>query len=60
MADQPVPIFLTVKETCTILRVSKANLYNIINRGDLRTIKLGGKRLIARKEIARLVAELAA
>lgn len=60
MANQPIPIFLTVKETCELLRVSKANLYNIINRGDLRTIKLGGKRLIARKEIDRLVAELVA
>ena len=40
------PEVLTVVEVATILRVGKNKAYDLINRGDLSSIKLGGKIIV--------------
>lgn len=48
---------LTVKEACQRLRISRATLYNLIKRGDLAFVKIGGKSLIREEAIDRLIAQ---
>lgn len=48
-------IFFTVAEAKDILRVSRSNLYSLIAKGVITPSKLGGKTLIARSEIDRVV-----
>ncbi len=48
---------LTVKEACTRLRISRATLYNLVKRGTLAFVKIGGKSLIRDDTIDRLIAQ---
>lgn len=48
---------LTVKETCTRLRISRATLYNLVKQGILTFVKIGGKSLIREEAIDRLIAQ---
>jgi excisionase family DNA binding protein len=48
---------LTVKEACDRLRISRATLYNLVNRGELAFVKIGGKSLISEEGIDRLIAQ---
>jgi excisionase family DNA binding protein len=47
-----------VKEAAALIGVSRSMLYVLIKSGALRTIKLGGRRLIPRDEIEALLAGL--
>ena len=47
---------LTVRETCERLRISRATLYNLVKRGKLTFVKIGGKSLIRDDVIHRLIA----
>jgi len=47
-----------VKEAAALIGVSRSMLYVLIKNGALRTIKLGGRRLIPRDEIEALLAGL--
>jgi excisionase family DNA binding protein len=40
------PALLTVPEACRYLRVSRWMLYRLIQTNDLRTIKIGRRRLV--------------
>ena len=43
--------FLTVKQTCTLLNMSKPTLYKMFNEGRLPKHKIGGKVLVKRQDI---------
>jgi len=55
--DAQEPLAYTVRETAHLLRVSPRTIYNLIDNGTLPVIELGGRRLIPRRAIDRLVAE---
>jgi excisionase family DNA binding protein len=42
---------LTVTEVCQRLRISRTTLYAHLKTGDLRTVKLGARRLFREKDI---------
>lgn len=48
---------LTVKEACERLRISRATLYNLVKKGKLSLVKIGGKSLISEEVIDRLIAQ---
>lgn len=41
-----VPVLYRVEEAAEALRISRATLYELIRCGSLRTVKLGGRRLV--------------
>jgi len=43
--------YYTVKEATKILRICNAGFYNLINAGELKTFKVGRRRLISEKAI---------
>jgi excisionase family DNA binding protein len=49
-----------VSHAAHLLECSRAHLYNLIARGELKSIKLGAARRITRAEIDRYLAERAA
>ena len=46
--------FLTVKQACVLLNMSKPTLYKMFNEGRLLKYKIGGKVLIKRSDINKL------
>jgi excisionase family DNA binding protein len=58
IVDEP-RIAYTVEHAARLLECSRAHLYNLIARGELRSIKLGAARRITRAEIDRYVTERA-
>lgn len=48
-----------VGEFCTAVGISRSHLYALIKRGEIRTVSLGGRRLIPDSERARLLGEAA-
>ena len=46
---------LTVQETADWLRVSRWSVYNLIRANQLRTIKIGRRRLVTRAALAEYV-----
>lgn len=46
---------LTVKESAAVLGVGRDAVYNAINRGDLRAVRLGGSLLVPRAELERIL-----
>lgn len=46
---------LTVTEACERLRISKWMLYRLIRKQELKTIKIGNRRLISLRSIGRFV-----
>jgi excisionase family DNA binding protein len=49
---------LTITEVCTLLRVSKWSVYNLIWSGQLSTLTIGRRRLIRPAAYAECVAQL--
>ncbi|CAK7259146.1 MULTISPECIES: helix-turn-helix domain-containing protein [unclassified Shinella] len=47
---------MSIKETAEYLRSSRGHVYNLIRRGKLTAIKVGGRTLIRKTEIAALLA----
>ncbi|WP_125772980.1 helix-turn-helix domain-containing protein [Antribacter gilvus] len=41
-----VPVVYRVEEAAEALRISRATIYELIRSGNLRTVKLGGRRLV--------------
>lgn len=57
---EPVePLAYAVNEAAAALSVSRAHIYNLIKRGEIRSVQIGGVRRIPRAELLRLL-ELAA
>lgn len=58
MSNVPVErLAFSPAELAAALGCSKAHIHNLIGRGELRSVKLGGKRLIPRDVVERLLAE---
>lgn len=49
------PSALTVKQTTADTTLSRNTLYRMIARGELKTVKVGGRRLIPANEVQRLL-----
>ena len=45
-----------VREFCESVRISRSHFYELMKRGEIRTVTLGGRRLIPDTERARLLA----
>lgn len=48
---------LTVLETCAALRVSRWTVYRLIQQKQLRTIKIGSRRLVPVDAVAEFIRE---
>ncbi len=46
-----------VREFCDAVRISRSHFYELVKRGEIRTVKLGARRLVADGERARLLGE---
>ncbi len=44
-------LIYTVNETCELLNISRGSLYALINERKLRSIKIGGRRMIASEDL---------
>lgn len=51
------PQVRSVRDTCLVLSISRAHVYNLLSSGRLRCVKLGRRTLIPESEIARLLQE---
>lgn len=51
----PAQIMLTVAEACAHLRISKWSLYRLIQKKELKTVKIGKRRLIRLQTILEFV-----
>ena len=47
----------TVPEVAKLLKISRKGVYNLINRGTLKAVKIGGVLRIRKEEIDRLLDE---
>jgi excisionase family DNA binding protein len=56
-ADRP-PVLLTIDEARGVLRISRWSIYQLINRGRLKTVRLGRRRLVAADDLRGLLDEL--
>jgi predicted DNA-binding transcriptional regulator AlpA len=48
------PVWVTINETIRISGLGRTRLYELLNNGTLKSIKLGGKRLVAYASIEAL------
>lgn len=48
---------LTIPEALRVLRISRSTFYKLAARGDIRTLRLGGRTLVPEREIERLIAK---
>jgi excisionase family DNA binding protein len=46
--------FLSIKETCQLLGISRRTVYRMFDRGELKAGKAGTRRIIRRTEIDKL------
>ena len=56
MTDEP--LLATIPETCAELRSCRTKVYELMNTGELESIKIGDSRRIVRASIKRLVKRL--
>ena len=56
--DAPTEYLLTVQEAADRLRVSRWSVYNLIRSNQLRTIKIGRRRLVTPAALAECIALL--
>lgn len=45
------PVLINVPAACHILSCGKSTLYELIKRGEIRSTKFGGKRVLSRAEV---------
>jgi excisionase family DNA binding protein len=57
--ELPADHLLTVQEAADWLRVSRWSVYSLIHANQLRTIKIGRRRLVSRDALRECVAHLA-
>jgi excisionase family DNA binding protein len=48
---------LRIKEAATLYGISRSTIYKIMAAGTLRTVKIGGRRLIPRDALEALISE---
>jgi excisionase family DNA binding protein len=54
-ASEQLPKLLTVPETAAALRVSRSTVYELLQSGRLRGVKIGRRRLVAASEITEII-----
>lgn len=52
------PLLLTITEACEALRISRWQIYRLINDGRLRTVRINRRRLVALDDLQDLIEEL--
>ena len=57
-ASPAPPVVLTVAEACTVLRISKWTLYELIRSRKLQTVKIGARRVIPMSAVHALLDRL--
>ncbi len=48
---QPSPLLLTVPDACRRAALSRSRLYRLMDAGEIRAKKLGGRRLIVTESL---------
>lgn len=56
-ADVVADGVLTVKEACDFLKVGKSEVFKLMGSGELRSLKIGKRRLIPKKAAVDLLAK---
>jgi excisionase family DNA binding protein len=59
LSELPTDHLLTMQETAEWLRVSRWSVYTLIHANQLRTIKIGRRRLVSREALNECVKQLA-
>ena len=59
LSELPADHLLTMQETAEWLRVSRWSVYSLIHANQLRTIKIGRRRLVSRDALKECVTHLA-
>jgi excisionase family DNA binding protein len=59
LIELPADHLLTLQETAEWLRVSKWSVYSLIHANQLRTIKIGRRRLVSPEALNECVKQLA-
>ncbi|SDI89824.1 DNA binding domain-containing protein, excisionase family [Frankineae bacterium MT45] len=52
------PLLLTVPEACAQLRISRWMFYRLVQARQLRTVKIGSRRLVRPEDVASLLEHL--
>lgn len=47
----PSRVLYSVRETAKLIAVSERSVYNLLERGELKSIRIGGRRLVRRDEL---------
>jgi excisionase family DNA binding protein len=47
---------LRINDACSLIGVARSTLYRLIDSGEVKTIRIGGRHLVPRSELDRLVA----
>jgi excisionase family DNA binding protein len=59
MTNTPAqPLAHSVPDAARLLGIGRTKLYELIDTGELRTIRLGSRRLVPDSELQRIVTEL--
>ena len=48
------PLLQSISETARVLGLGRTTIYNLINRGQLETVKIGRRQLVKAASIERL------
>jgi excisionase family DNA binding protein len=51
------PLLMTIPEVAGALRMGRSTAFGYISRGEIRSVIIGGKRLVAADEVARVARE---
>jgi len=57
MPDLPQRMMYTVVEAAALLGISKSTAHELISRGELEAVRLGGRRLISPKVLETMIGE---
>lgn len=56
MAGVELKLF-TIPEACEALRIGRNTMYKIIAKDEIKTVKIGRKRLVSQHELSRFIRE---
>jgi excisionase family DNA binding protein len=51
------PLLMTIPEVAGALRMGRSTCFGYISRGEISSVVIGGKRLVAAEEVARVARE---
>lgn len=56
--ETPVNILNSVKDTCSMLSMSRTTFYAAVKAGEMRAVKLGNRTMVHKDEIERFIGSL--